>query len=159
MGDIASVRVDTNWEDPLKSSRHPPTPLVVALVVSVGDSGNNNASNSPAHLQRCRASAPQGQWYDLTSVSGRVRNEESPRHTLKCLSNNKDLERIGLQNVSEFLMSKCGRVDTHKEGDENRGVHHEERTECCPAIAQSVGDRTSEKDTDERTALSSLEKR
>jgi len=55
--------------------------------------------------------------------------------------------------------SEGGRVKAHEEGDENRGVHHEERAECCPAVAQSVGHRTSEKDTDERTTLASLEKR
>lgn len=56
-------------------------------------------------------------------------------------------------------MSKCGRVEAHEESDENRGVHQEKRHERRPSIAQSVGDGTSEKDTNECTALSSLEKR
>ena len=56
-------------------------------------------------------------------------------------------------------MTNGRRVSAHEEGDENCGVDHEKREEGRPAIAQSVGDRTSKKDTDERTALSSLEKR
>ena len=56
-------------------------------------------------------------------------------------------------------MTNGGRVSAHEEGDEDCGVHHEKREECRPAIAQSVGDRASKKDTDERTALSSLEQR
>ena len=54
--------------------------------------------------------------------------------------------------LSANSASEGERVKAHEEGDENRGVHHEERAECCPAVAQSVGHRTSEKDTDERTA-------
>jgi len=47
----------------------------------------------------------------------------------------------------------------YKEGDENRSVHQEQPKECRPSVAQSVGDRTSEKDTNEGSALSCLEKR
>jgi len=91
---------ETYWEDPLKRSRHSPTPLIVALVVGVGDSGNDDASNGPAHLQSRCACASQGQRNDLTSISRRIGDEETPWNTLECLSDDKDLKRVGLDVVS-----------------------------------------------------------
>jgi hypothetical protein len=46
--------IDTYREYPLERCWHSPTPLVVALVVGVGDTGDDNAADGPAHLQgRC----------------------------------------------------------------------------------------------------------
>jgi hypothetical protein len=50
-------------------------------------------------------------------------------------------------------------VKAHEEGDENRCVHQEKRHKRRPSVTQSIGDGTSEEDTNECTALSSLEER
>jgi hypothetical protein len=102
MGRRWSRMLDVTYrEDPLKRCRHPPTPLVVALVVSVGNSGNDDASNGPAHLQCCCACAPQRQWDDLRGISRRVCDEEAPWDTLECLSDDENLKRVGLFVVSK----------------------------------------------------------
>ena len=95
---------DTHGEDPLERCRHSPTPLVVALVVGVGDSCNDDASDGPAHLQCCSACAPQRQRNDLTSVGGAVGDEEAPWDTFECLSDDENLERVGLDVVSKLLI-------------------------------------------------------
>jgi len=94
---------DTYREDPLKGSRHSPTPLVVALVVGVGNSGDDDASNGPAHLQGCCACGSQCQRNDLTGVGRAVCDEEAPWNTFKCLSDDKHFERVGLDAVSKVL--------------------------------------------------------
>jgi hypothetical protein len=95
---------DTHGEDPLECCWHSPTPLVVALVVGVGDSGDDDASDGPAHLQCCSACAPQRQRNDLTGVGGAVGDEEAPWNTLECLTDDENLERIGLDVVSNLLI-------------------------------------------------------
>ena len=94
---------DTYGEDPLERCWHSPTPLVVALVVGVGYSCNDDASDGPAHLQCCSACAPQRQRNDLTSVGGAVGDEEAPWDTFECLSDDEDLERVGLDVVSKAV--------------------------------------------------------
>jgi hypothetical protein len=98
-------------EDPLERCGHSPTPLVVALVVCVGDAGNDDASNGPAHLQRCGTGAPQRQWDDLRGISRRVCDEEAPWDTFERLSDDEDFERIGLDVVSKDVgISKIARL-------------------------------------------------
>jgi hypothetical protein len=61
---VSLVRDEFRWldntygEDPLKGCGHSPTPLVVALVVGVRDSGNDDASYGPTHLQCCGTCTP-----------------------------------------------------------------------------------------------------
>ena len=94
----------TYWEDPLKGGRKSPRPLVVTLVVGIRNSGNDDASNSPAHLQSRRTCASQGQRNDLTGISWRVGDEEAPWDTFECLSDDENLERVGLDVVSKLLI-------------------------------------------------------
>ena len=106
---------DTQGEDPLERCRHSPTPLVVALVVGVGDSCNDDASDGPAHLQCCSACAPQRQRNDLTSVGGAVGDEEAPWDTFECLSDDEDLERVGLELYSQTCCTTFSFWATYEE--------------------------------------------
>jgi hypothetical protein len=101
----------TYGEDPLERCWHPPAPLVVALVVGVGNPGDDDAADGPAHLQCCSACASQGQWNDLGGVGGAVCDEEAPWDTFECLSDDEDLKRVGLENVSMIdLASRVSRL-------------------------------------------------
>ena len=46
---------------------------------------------------------------------------------------------------------------THEEGNENRGDHDNQAQESCPAVANTVRDRSSDEDTNEGTTLARLE--
>ena len=46
---------------------------------------------------------------------------------------------------------------THKERNENRGVHQNEAQDGGPAVAETVGDGSGQEDTDKSTTLTSLE--
>lgn len=46
---------------------------------------------------------------------------------------------------------------THKEGDEDGGVHEDQGQDRRPAVTKAVGDGTSEEDTDKGTTLAGLE--
>ena len=94
---------NTYRENPLESCWHSPTPLVISLVVGVGDSGDNDASDGPAHLQRCSTCGSQCQWDDLTGIGGAVCDEEAPWDTFECLSDDEDFKRVGLSVVSNVL--------------------------------------------------------
>jgi len=48
---------------------------------------------------------------------------------------------------------------THKEGDEDCGIHHDQTGNRSPAVADAVRDGTSEEDTNESTTLARLEER
>ena len=106
--------IETYREDPLKSGRHSPAPLVVTLVVGVGDSGDNDASNRPAHLQSCCACTSQSQRNNLTSICWRIGDEETPWNALECLSDDKDLERVGLGTVSMTFITSIAAKLTKK---------------------------------------------
>lgn len=47
----------------------------------------------------------------------------------------------------------------HEEGDEDGGVHHDQGQNSSPTVAETVGDRSRQKDSDKSTALTGLEKR
>jgi hypothetical protein len=148
---------DTYWEDPLERGRHPPAPLVVALVVGVRDSGNDDASDGPTHLQRCSTCAPQRQRNDLTGVGRTVCDKEAPWNTFKCLSDDENFKRVGLDWLAKFFHIEDRKA--YEEGDEDRGIHHEQSKQCRPSVAQSVGNGAGEKHSNECTALSGLEER
>jgi len=46
---------------------------------------------------------------------------------------------------------------THKEGNKNGGVHKNQGQDGSPAVAETVGDRSSQKNTDKSTTLPGLE--
>jgi hypothetical protein len=46
---------------------------------------------------------------------------------------------------------------THKEGNENRGIHHDQGQDGRPAITETVSDGSSQEYTDEGTTLAGLE--
>lgn len=46
----------THGEDPLQGQRAFPGPLIGSRVVAVRGGGDNDTTNRPTHLQRCRAS-------------------------------------------------------------------------------------------------------
>lgn len=46
---------------------------------------------------------------------------------------------------------------THKEGDEDGGVHKDQGQDGGPAVADAVGDGSGQKDTDKGTTLTGLE--
>lgn len=46
---------------------------------------------------------------------------------------------------------------TYEEGDEDGGVHHDQGQDGSPAVADAVGNGTSEEDTDESATLTRLE--
>jgi len=48
---------------------------------------------------------------------------------------------------------------THKEGDEDCSVHQNQADDGSPAVADAIGDGTSQEDTNESTTLTRLEKR
>lgn len=74
------------------------------------------------------------------------------------MSDNKKLKRVGLQVVS-VEVAKAERYEAYEESDENCGIHQEQRHKCRPPVTESVGDGTSNNDSDESAALSCLEKR
>ena len=55
-----------------------------------GDGSNDDTSDGPTHLDGRSCESSEGERYDLTSVCGRVGNEESPRNTFKELTNSED---------------------------------------------------------------------
>jgi hypothetical protein len=55
-------------------------------------------------LQRCGTCAPQRQRNDLTGVGGAVGDEEAPWDTLECLTDDENLERVGLDVVRKLLI-------------------------------------------------------
>lgn len=48
---------------------------------------------------------------------------------------------------------------TYEEGDEDGSIHHEQSKQCRPPVAQSVGNGSGKKHSNECTALSGLEER
>jgi hypothetical protein len=71
----------TYREEPLQSKRHTPRPLIISLVITIGGSSDNNGTDGPTHLQSSCAGTTEGQGDNLTSISWRVCNEETPWHT------------------------------------------------------------------------------
>jgi hypothetical protein len=55
------------------------------------------------------------------------------------------------------VLPKVGCGDTHEEGDEDRGIHKDQREDGRPTVSETIGDWTCEEYTDEGTALSRLE--
>jgi hypothetical protein len=147
----------TYGEDPLERCWHSPTPLVVALVVGVGDSGDDDAPDGPAHLQCCCACTPQRQRNDLTGVGRAVCDEEAPWDTFECLSDNENLQRIGLDLLAKFFHIEDRKA--YEEGDEDRCIHQEQSKQCRPSVAQSVRNGAGEKHSNECTTLAGLEER
>lgn len=96
---VMSASVDqrrTGWaayrEDPLQGERRTPSPFIITLVVAKSSASNDDGANGPGHLQSSSAGTSKGERNDLGCVGGTNGNEESPRDTLQCLSNGKDLE-------------------------------------------------------------------
>lgn len=111
-------------KDPLKGSWKSPTPLVVSLIVGVRDSSDDNATDGPAHLQSCCASTPETERNDLTSIGWGVGDEETPRDTFECLSDDEDFEGVGLaKQISDVLIGQERMI--YKESDEYGCIHHE----------------------------------
>jgi hypothetical protein len=48
---------------------------------------------------------------------------------------------------------------TNKEGNEDGGIHYNKGQHCSPAVAETVGNWTSQENTDECTTLAGLEER
>ena len=151
---------EPHGEDPLQGKRHFPSPLIVSLVVAVGGGGDNDSSDRPTHLQSSRTGTSKGERNNLGSVGGGVRNEQTPRDTFQRLSDRKDGEVIGLSGCGQAISSIMGpgySSCTHKERNENRGVHQNEAQDGGPAVAETVGDGSGQEDTDKSTTLTSLE--
>lgn len=83
-------------EDPLEGGGKSPTPLIVTLVIRIGDSGDDDTTDGPAHLQSRCTRTPETERNDLTGVGGRVGNEESPGNTFQCLSDDEHFEGVSL---------------------------------------------------------------
>lgn len=106
----------TYGKNPLKGERSTPSPLVVALVESVGGTGDNDLTNRPTHLEGGGASTSERNGHDLTGVGGSVGNEETPGNTFEGLSDDEKSKGIGLKSlVHVTLMHLHNSVLTKKE--------------------------------------------
>lgn len=88
----------TYGENPLQGKRHAPSPLVVALIVTIGGGSDNDRTNRPTHLQSSSAGTSESKGNNLACVGGRVGNEDAPRDTLQGLSDGEEGERVGLDS-------------------------------------------------------------
>lgn len=124
-------------------SWHVPVSLgAVLLVVTVGDGTDDNATNSPEHLQHLSGRSSESEGYNLTAVGGCVGDEDSPWDTLKDLRGEHDGKRVG------------------EVEDEDEGVQEHETGQSSVAVTDAAGKRTSDEDTNESTELSrNLERR
>lgn len=84
-------------ENPLKTERNSPGPLVVELVGSESDSGDDDGTDGPGHLESSRASTTKGKRDNLGSVSRANGDEETPWDTLESLANGEEFKRVGLE--------------------------------------------------------------
>lgn len=118
-------------------SWHVPVSLsAVLLVVTVGDGTNDDATDSPEHLQHLSGRGSESERYNLAAVGGCICDEDSPWNTLKDLSGEHDGKRVG------------------EVEDEDEGVQEHKSSQRSVAVTDAAGKRTSDKDTNESTKLS-----
>ena len=101
----------------------------------VGYATNDHTANGPEHLQHLSAGGTQLNRYNLTAVGRGVGNEDTPWDTLQDLRGEHDFQRFG---------------EVH---DEDEGVQQHKTRECCPAVANATGERTSEEYSNQGTKL------
>lgn len=99
----------------------------------IGDTSDDDGTNSPEHLQHLSSRSSQLNWRNLTAVRGRVGDEDAPWDTLEELGDEHDGKRVG------------------EVEDEDEGVQHHECGNSRPAISNAAGKGTSQADTDDCT--------
>ena len=62
---------------------------IISRLVVVGDTADNDRSNSPEHLQHLRGWSSQSQGHNFSTVGGSVGDENSPRNTFHDLGSEK----------------------------------------------------------------------
>ena len=111
------------------------SPRFTDRVVYIGHSADNDAANSPEHLQHLRCRGAQLDRYDLTAVCRSVGDEDTPWDTLQKLGGENDLNRFG-----------------EIEG-EDENVQEHETDQGSPTISNIAGQRASYHDSDECAQL------
>ena len=99
----------------------------------VGDTSDDDRTNTPEHLQHLRSWCSQPQWYNLRAVGWCVRNEDAPWNTLQDLG------------------SKEHALAVAEVEDEDESVQCHETADGRPSVADPAGDWTRKETTDECT--------
>lgn len=128
---------ERGWEQPLKSDGDSVGGLCWNCVVAVGDATNDDATDSPEHLEHLGGRGSELDGDDLRAVRRGIGDEDTPWQTLEKLGDKHERKGVG------------------KVEDEDETVQAHETDDGGPAVSDAAGERTSKEDSNEGAELSS----